>query len=169
MSDSEHALPQPASDIQARAAEFLVARSDRNHWSAADEAELDAWLAESLAHQTAFWRLEFDLGSCRPAKRLAPPCIAKHTCIAPAAPSFAVSRFGCCGGRRCRDRRFGQFADVEHAHGDLYNAGRRARNHHPRRRLQRRTQYRYLIARRHRRQAAHHGVDQRRGTVQHQT
>lgn len=58
MSDSEHALPQPASDIQTRAAEFLVARSDRNHWSAADEAELDAWLAQSLAHQTAFWRLE---------------------------------------------------------------------------------------------------------------
>lgn len=58
MSGGEHALPQPASDIQARAAEFLVARSDRNRWTPNDEAELDAWLAKSLAHQTAFWRLE---------------------------------------------------------------------------------------------------------------
>lgn len=40
-----------------RAARFIV-RRDEGDWSPADQAELDAWLAESLSHKVAYWRLE---------------------------------------------------------------------------------------------------------------
>lgn len=46
-----------ARDIEQRAAEWLM-RREEPEWSAADEAELDAWLHESLAHKAAFWRLD---------------------------------------------------------------------------------------------------------------
>jgi len=46
-----------ASAIKARAAAWLE-RRDRSDWSEADQAELDAWLAQSMAHMTAFWRLD---------------------------------------------------------------------------------------------------------------
>jgi transmembrane sensor len=46
-----------AEDIRARAADWL-ARRDRGDWSAADQAALDAWLAESWAHTVAYWRLD---------------------------------------------------------------------------------------------------------------
>lgn len=42
---------------EARAARFVM-RRDEDDWSQADQAELNAWLAESLAHKAAFWRLE---------------------------------------------------------------------------------------------------------------
>ncbi|HEV2563376.1 MAG TPA: FecR domain-containing protein [Rhizomicrobium sp.] len=49
-----------AMDIEARAAAFL---ERRRYWDWSDEAqaELDAWLAESLAHRVAYWRLEATL------------------------------------------------------------------------------------------------------------
>lgn len=50
--------PSPALDVQARAADFLVARRDRKAWSDKDEEALQAWLSESMAHRIAFWRLE---------------------------------------------------------------------------------------------------------------
>lgn len=40
-----------------RAARFLT-RRDEGDWTPADQAELDNWLAESLAHKAAYWRLE---------------------------------------------------------------------------------------------------------------
>lgn len=46
-----------AKAIQDMAASWLE-RRDRSDWSAQDQTELDAWLEESLAHATAFWRLE---------------------------------------------------------------------------------------------------------------
>jgi len=42
----------------ARASEFIVRCYDRDAWSEADQAELDAWLAESSANRTAFIRLK---------------------------------------------------------------------------------------------------------------
>lgn len=54
----EETAPAPALDIQSRAAEFLVARRNGKSWSEADEQALNAWLAESMAHRIAFWRLE---------------------------------------------------------------------------------------------------------------
>ena len=50
--------PSPALDVQARAADFLVARRDRKAWSDKDEEVLQAWLSGSMAHRIAFWRLE---------------------------------------------------------------------------------------------------------------
>jgi transmembrane sensor len=44
-------------DIEAKAAEWLV-RREQPSWSQADQAALDAWLEESMAHKAAFWRLE---------------------------------------------------------------------------------------------------------------
>jgi transmembrane sensor len=44
-------------DIEAKAAEWLV-RREQPSWSQADQAALDAWLDESMAHKAAFWRLE---------------------------------------------------------------------------------------------------------------
>ena len=46
-----------ANALEQQAAEWLV-RREESEWSAADEAALDAWLQESLAHKAAFWRLE---------------------------------------------------------------------------------------------------------------
>lgn len=46
-----------AREIKDRAAQWLE-RRDREDWSAADQAALDTWLNESLAHATAFWRIE---------------------------------------------------------------------------------------------------------------
>ena len=43
--------------IEERAA-FWVMRQGEPDWSAAEQAERDAWLAESMAHKAAFWRLE---------------------------------------------------------------------------------------------------------------
>lgn len=46
-----------ANQIEDRAARFLL-RRDEPGWNEADEAELDEWLGESMAHKVAFWRLE---------------------------------------------------------------------------------------------------------------
>jgi len=44
-------------DIETKAAEWLV-RREQPSWSQADQAALDGWLEESMAHKAAFWRLE---------------------------------------------------------------------------------------------------------------
>jgi transmembrane sensor len=44
-------------DIEAKAAEWL-SRREQPQWSQADQATLDGWLAESMSHKAAFWRLE---------------------------------------------------------------------------------------------------------------
>jgi transmembrane sensor len=46
-----------AQDIEMRASEWLM-RAEEPDWSEAQQAELDAWLAESDAHKAAYWRLE---------------------------------------------------------------------------------------------------------------
>jgi transmembrane sensor len=43
--------------IEAQAAEWIAARSDQANWSAADDAKLGVWLAESTAHEVAYLRL----------------------------------------------------------------------------------------------------------------
>ncbi len=50
--------PAPALEIDAQAADFVARRSNKARWTEGDAAELEAWLSRSLAHQTAFWRLE---------------------------------------------------------------------------------------------------------------
>jgi transmembrane sensor len=44
-------------DIEARAAEWLI-RREQPEWSQDDQAALDGWLDESMAHKAAIWRLE---------------------------------------------------------------------------------------------------------------
>jgi transmembrane sensor len=46
-----------AQDIEAKAAKWLMLR-EQPQWSQADQAALDRWLDESMAHKAAFWRLE---------------------------------------------------------------------------------------------------------------
>ncbi len=48
---------QDGAQINARAAAWIEQR-DRDGWNEADQAALDAWLAQSPAHRAAFWRLE---------------------------------------------------------------------------------------------------------------
>jgi transmembrane sensor len=43
--------------IEGKAAEWLM-RREQPQWSEADQAALDGWLHESIAHKAAFWRLE---------------------------------------------------------------------------------------------------------------
>jgi len=43
--------------IEHAAARWLV-RREQPEWSATDQAELDAWLDQSMGHKAAFWRLE---------------------------------------------------------------------------------------------------------------
>lgn len=47
-----------ASRIEELAARWLLRREEPG-WSAADQAALDAWLEESLAHKAAYWRIEY--------------------------------------------------------------------------------------------------------------
>ncbi len=49
--------PGDAKSIKELAASWLE-RRDRSDWSQIDQAELDIWLDQSMAHATAFWRLE---------------------------------------------------------------------------------------------------------------
>lgn len=46
-----------AAEIEDRAARWLIRREETG-WSPAEQAELDAWLEESMAHKAAYWRLE---------------------------------------------------------------------------------------------------------------
>lgn len=46
-----------AAEIEDRAARWLI-RREEVEWSPAEQAELDAWLEESMAHKAAYWRLE---------------------------------------------------------------------------------------------------------------
>jgi len=48
---------QHARDVDAQAMEFLIERN-LDEWSAANQSALEKWLGESLAHRTAYWRLE---------------------------------------------------------------------------------------------------------------
>jgi len=47
---------QSARDVRTQAAAWLE-RRQRPGWSEADQTEFDAWLAQSLANRTAFWRV----------------------------------------------------------------------------------------------------------------
>jgi transmembrane sensor len=56
MSDATNASPQRAKDMRTTAAAWLE-RRQRGNWSDADQAEFDAWLAMSMHHRTAYWRV----------------------------------------------------------------------------------------------------------------
>lgn len=93
----EETAPGPALEIQSRAAEFLVARRNAKSWSETDEESLNAWLAESMAHRIAFWRLESvwnradRLNALRPLVRAnAEPAAKPRKRIAPFAFAAAV-------------------------------------------------------------------------------
>ena len=43
--------------IEEQAARWLM-RRDEPEWSATDQSGLDDWLAQSMAHKAAYWRLE---------------------------------------------------------------------------------------------------------------
>jgi transmembrane sensor len=51
-------MPGRADRVEARASEYLLRRYDLRDWSDADQAELDAWLEESLSHRASYWRLK---------------------------------------------------------------------------------------------------------------
>ena len=71
---SEPGIDRAAADIEAVAADWLQRRNFWN-WSAADQGALDAWLAQSMSHQLAYWRLEaaWDRTERLEALRNAPP------------------------------------------------------------------------------------------------
>jgi transmembrane sensor len=56
LSPEDLGLPAGAVELDTRAMEFIIDRTSPG-WSDTDEAELSAWLAQSVAHQAAFWRL----------------------------------------------------------------------------------------------------------------
>ncbi|HVP84973.1 MAG TPA: FecR domain-containing protein [Rhizomicrobium sp.] len=60
MSNDTQAAAQTLSHdaIEQRAAEFLIAHLHDPDWTAQKQAELDAWLAESVDHEVAYLRLE---------------------------------------------------------------------------------------------------------------
>jgi transmembrane sensor len=47
-----------ATEIERQAADWLQRRRYWKEWSDTDQAGLDAWLAESVTHNVAYWRLE---------------------------------------------------------------------------------------------------------------
>jgi transmembrane sensor len=59
VTSEETQLPgEHASDIEERAAAWLMERHGGGVWRETDQAELDAWLATSPANLVTFWRLE---------------------------------------------------------------------------------------------------------------
>ncbi|HEV2563013.1 MAG TPA: FecR domain-containing protein [Rhizomicrobium sp.] len=57
MSEARETHPMSAKEIKVLAAQWLE-RRERSDWSEKDRAELDAWLAQSTAHEVAYVRLE---------------------------------------------------------------------------------------------------------------
>lgn len=47
-----------AKAVQARAAEWVAEQRYSDNWSPDDQAQLDAWLAQDLSHEIAYWRLD---------------------------------------------------------------------------------------------------------------
>jgi transmembrane sensor len=73
MSDTAHiAESESAIRIEERAAEWLLSRQDTRNWSDADQVQLDAWLAQSVSHQVAFYRLEATLDRAERLRALGP-------------------------------------------------------------------------------------------------
>ncbi len=59
MSESGRTKPLAgATDVETRAAAWLIKHREHEDWSEADQAALDAWLAESWAHSAAYWRIK---------------------------------------------------------------------------------------------------------------
>jgi transmembrane sensor len=50
-------MPMDAAGIEARASAWVIDSKACDHWSSNDQAELDAWLNQSLAHRIAYWRM----------------------------------------------------------------------------------------------------------------
>lgn len=50
--------PQTAREIQTIATDWLLEKHEGEGWSAERQVELDMWLAASLAHRIAYWRLD---------------------------------------------------------------------------------------------------------------
>lgn len=73
MSELRPDAPKPArDDIEARAANFLQRQRFWN-WSEADQDELEAWLAEAMAHRIAYLRLGAGLERMERLAALRPP------------------------------------------------------------------------------------------------
>lgn len=91
-----------AADTEQHAAQWLVRREGPT-WSEADQIALDAWLAESMGHKAAYWRLEYGwreadriaaLGSAYLDETPAPSRSHRWVALAAAASLFAVLTFG---------------------------------------------------------------------------
>jgi transmembrane sensor len=54
----DHALEPDATEVRERAALWLMDRRDCEDWSADDQAALDTWLEQSVAHRVAYLRVE---------------------------------------------------------------------------------------------------------------
>ena len=52
------------SDTIEQEAALWVVRRDSGEWTEADQAKLDAWLAQHIAHRVAFIRLEVAWAKC---------------------------------------------------------------------------------------------------------
>ncbi len=47
-----------AKTVEAQAVDWLISRDELDGWTEEKQADFEAWLAQSPAHQTAFWRVE---------------------------------------------------------------------------------------------------------------
>jgi transmembrane sensor len=74
MTDANYMEPKRASagEIEDCAADWLMERQDQHNWTDDDQTKLDEWLAASLAHQVAFFRLEAALGRTERLRALLP-------------------------------------------------------------------------------------------------
>jgi transmembrane sensor len=84
MSNTIHAAAANSDQIEEIAAQWID-RRDRDDWDAQDQVELNAWLAQSMTHSIAFWRLN---AAWQRAERLT----ALHPSIAPGAGFFDRAR-----------------------------------------------------------------------------
>jgi transmembrane sensor len=59
MSEAPQSRPLAnATEIDARAASWLIKQREREGWSGEDQAAFDAWLSQSWAHSAAYWRIK---------------------------------------------------------------------------------------------------------------
>ncbi len=68
-----------ATEVEERAADWLMERQDQRNWTEDNQRSFDAWLVESLAHQVAFFRLEAALGRTERLRALRPSLRRQNT------------------------------------------------------------------------------------------
>jgi transmembrane sensor len=87
---AEAAVGANAMDVRARAAQWATEQTFAEHWSTENQAALDAWLAESPAHEVAYVRMETTWSRTERLVALRPITPESAALLSPRIPSILI-------------------------------------------------------------------------------